>query len=551
LLTREEFEKLLKQKRSIIKFKNQYIKIEPQKLAALIKKLDEQSDKPVATHEFIREHFAGNTNLTLSANEIMEKLMKTRDYEAPAELHATLREYQLRGYNWALSLLIAGFGAILADDMGLGKTIQSIAVLLRLKSEGLLETSSRLIAPAALLLNWERELTNFAPSLSFSRYHGKGRTIDLKSNCILTTYQTAARDFNKLNTITFSLLIVDEAHLMKNEETRISRTVKQLRSAYRLALSGTPVENRLEDMRSIFDYIVPGFLGSKEKFRAEFRMPIEVERRKDKADILRKITSPFLLRRLKTDKKIISDLPDKVITNEYSSLEKEQAALYQSIVTDNLEKIEKAKETTVRNALMLSLLTALKQICDHPRVYDKESPCTSKLSGKATLLMTLLGEIIAGGEKVLIFSQYVETLECLQKIIIDEIGESALLYYGAMNQKARGNAIDKFQNDSGCKIMLVSLRAGGLGLNLTAASRVIHYDLWYNPAVEAQATDRAFRIGQTRNVFVHRFIAKNTFEEKIDAMLTAKKELAGMTVSTGESWLAKMSNDELKALFGR
>jgi SNF2 family DNA or RNA helicase/uncharacterized Zn finger protein len=551
VLKQGEFEKLLKQKRSVVRFKNHFIKIDPEKLASLMKKLEEQRKESISSHQFIREHFAGNTELSVSANEVINKLTEVKNYPPPASLTATLREYQHSGYNWVLSLLMSGFGAILADDMGLGKTIQSIAVLLRLKEEGLLQSTALIIAPAALLLNWERELGNFAPSIRVARYHGKGRVLDKDADVLLTTYQTAVRDFNKLNEDPFSLLVVDEAHLMKNEETRISRTVKQLRSQYRLALSGTPVENRLEDMRSIFDYIIPGFLGGKEKFKQEFRVPVEVERRKDKADELRKITSPFLLRRLKTDKKIISDLPQKIICNEYSSLEKEQAALYQSVVTDNLEKIEKAKEGGMRSALVLGLLTALKQICDHPRVFDKESPCASRLSGKASLLVTLLREIISGGEKVLIFSQYVEALMCIQKIIIDELDENVLLYYGAMSQKARSEAIDKFQNDSGCPIMLVSLRAGGLGLNLTAASRVIHYDLWYNPAVEAQATDRAFRIGQKRNVFVHRLITKNTFEEKIDAMLNSKKELADLTVSTGEAWLAKMTNDELRELFAR
>jgi SNF2 family DNA or RNA helicase len=551
VLTQAEFEMLVRQKRSVVQFKDQFVRIDPAKLSELFKNLENENGKPVSADTFLREHFAGNTKLTVDANELVGKLLETKLYPAPPDLNATLREYQLTGYNWVLSLLTAGFGAILADDMGLGKTIQSIAVLLRLKEQGRLSHTTLIIAPAALLLNWERELAVFAPSLSVLRYHGKGRTLDEQSDVLLTTYQTAVRDYSKLNESAFSLLIVDEAHLMKNEDTRLSKTVKQIQSEFRLALSGTPVENRLEDLRSLFDYIVPGFLGNKETFKKEFRIPIEVDRRKDKAEYLRRITAPFLLRRLKTDKKIISDLPDKIISNEYSVLEKEQAALYQGIVQDNLEKIERAKDGGARSALVLGLLTALKQVCDHPRVYDKESPCASKLSGKAMLLMTLLGEILDGGEKVLVFSQYVESLLCLQKIIIDELGENALLYYGAMNQKARGEAVDKFQNGSGNKIMLVSLRAGGLGLNLTAASRVIHYDLWYNPAVEAQATDRAFRIGQTRNVFVHRFIAKNTFEEKIDKMLSSKRELADMTIGAGESWLAKMSNTELKELFSR
>jgi len=434
--------------------------------------------------------------------------------------------------------------------MGLGKTVQSIASILRLKEEGLLRNGCLVVAPAALLANWEKELGRFAPSLKVSRYHGSRRAIDRKRDVFLTTYQTAARDAEKLRNEAFSILVIDEAHLVKNADTRVSRAVKQLRSQYRVALSGTPVENRLEDLRSLFDFILPGYLGDAAQFRNMYRIPIEVMRDRERAESLKKIISPFLLRRLKTDKKIIKDLPEKIVTNEYAVLEKEQAALYESIVSKSIEKSEKvsAKE---RSTLILEMLTSLKQICDHPRVFDKESPAVPELSGKAQLLITLLQEILANREKVLVFSQYVETLECLRQIIKKEPGEAALLYHGGLGQNTRSSLVEQFQNDTAARIMLVSLRAGGLGLNLTAASRVIHYDLWYNPAVENQATDRAFRIGQKRNVFVHRFITKNSFEEKIDAMISSKRELADMTVSSGESWLARMSHEELKALFER
>jgi SNF2 family DNA or RNA helicase len=435
--------------------------------------------------------------------------------------------------------------------MGLGKTVQSIAVCLRLKEEGLLGEPALIIAPASLLENWERELGRFAPSLKVGRYHGAGRRFKTGKDVFLTTYQTAVRDSAKLAERGFSLLIVDEAHLMKNAETRGARTVKGIRARYRFALSGTPVENRLEDLRSLFDFILPGYLGTEAQFKKEYRYPIEVERRKDRAGELRRITAPFLLRRLKTDKAIAGELPGKVSINEYAALEKGQAALYESIVAGALEKSAAMEEPAGRSALILGLLTGLKQVCDHPRVYDKESPAVSALSGKAQLLTALLEEILANREKVLVFSQYVETLDCLREIILNELGEAAPVYYGGLSQKKRNEVIDRFQTDPACKILLVSLRAGGLGLNLTAASRVIHYDLWYNPAVENQATDRAFRIGQKRNVFVHRFITRNSFEEKIDAMLQSKRELAEMTVSSGESWLARMSHDELRSLFNR
>jgi SNF2 family DNA or RNA helicase len=407
------------------------------------------------------------------------------------------------------------------------------------------------VAPAALLANWENELARFAPTLRCLRYHGTGRALKReKHQVFLTTYQTAVRDGGKLEREVFSLLIVDEAHLMKNAETRMARTVKKLRPRFRLALSGTPVENRLEDLRSLFDFILPGYLGTQADFKKEYRRPIEALRSREKAESLRKITAPFLMRRLKTDKAIISDLPEKITSCEYAALEKEQAALYESIVSETMKKLE-TMEGAERSALVFSLLTSLKQVCDHPRVYDKESPAASALSGKARLLLTLLDEIISGGEKTLIFSQYVEALDCLNSIITAELGEAPLLYHGGLSQKNRAAVIERFQTDGAARILLVSLKAGGLGLNLTAASRVIHYDLWYNPAVESQATDRAFRIGQKRTVFVHRLITKNTFEEKIDAMITSKKELAEMTVASGESWLSRLSREELGALFTR
>jgi len=273
-------------------------------------------------------------------------------------------------------------------------------------------------------------------------------------------------------------------------------------------------------------------------------------RSREQAETLRKITAPFLLRRVKTDKAIIKDLPEKIVANEYAVLEKEQAALYESVVSESIKKSEKMKGSE-RSSLILSLLTSLKQICDHPRVFDKESPAISELSGKAQLLLTLLEEILTSREKVIIFSQYVETLNCLDLIIRKEMKEAALIYHGGLKENVRSALVDRFQNDPVAKIFLVSLKAGGLGLNLTAASRVIHYDLWYNPAVENQATDRAFRIGQKQNVFVHRFITKNSFEEKIDAMISGKRELAEMTITSGESWLARMSHEELKDLFDR
>ena len=549
----DEFKKLVKIKKAMVRFKDGFVKMQADEFSRLLKKAKTAQPN---VNDFLKAHFTGDSVLAFDERETIDKIFKEHNYPIPQSLKANLRPYKVRGFNWVCSLLLSGFGCILADDMGLGKTIQSITAILRLKEEGLLNKKTDdhfgclVVAPAALLNNWEKELSRFAPSLNVTRYHGSSRRFDKKSDVFLTTYQTTVRDEEKLKKMTFSLLLVDEAHLMKNSQTRISRTVKNLRSQYRLALSGTPVENRLEDLRSLFDFILPGYLGDAKTFKEQYRVPIEVNRNTEQAAALQKITSPFLLRRLKTDKNIIKDLPEKIVTNEYAILEKEQAALYETIVSESMKK-SKEIDPKERSSLIFYLLTSLKQICNHPRVYDKESPAVSALSGKAQLLVTLLQEILANREKTLVFSQYVETLDCLERIIKKELGEAPLIYHGSLSQEARADAIEKFQNDPASRIMLISLKAGGLGLNLTAASRVIHYDLWYNPAVENQATDRAFRIGQKRNVFVHRFITKNSFEEKIDAMISNKKELAEMTVKSGESWLARMSHEELKKLFER
>ncbi|MDR0668752.1 MAG: DEAD/DEAH box helicase [Treponema sp.] len=548
IISGEEFDALLKGKSRLIKFRDMFIHVDPAELLRLLKKSKEAQP---SVNEFLKSHFSGNSVLSFDAEKIIEELFKERTFAIPPGLAASLRPYQERGYNWICSLLRAGFGCILADDMGLGKTVQAIAVLLRFKADRLLADKALVVAPATLLENWEREFSRFAPALKVSRYHGSGRVIDKKSDVFLTTYQTASRDREKLIACQFSILIADEAHLMKNATTAGARTLKELRSRCRLALSGTPVENRLEDMRSLFDFVLPGYLGTAAEFKAAYRIPIEVLRNAEKAEALKKITAPFLLRRLKTDKTVIADLPEKVTINEYAGLEKDQLALYESVVSHTLKRSEKLENPRDRSALVLQLLTSLKQICDHPRVFDKESPAVSGLSGKAMLLLTLLRDIIDNREKALIFSQYVETLRCLETIITGELGEAPLVYHGGMGQKQRTAIVDTFQNDPSRRILLISLKAGGLGLNLTGASRVIHYDLWYNPAVENQATDRAFRIGQKQNVFVHRFITRNSFEEKIDRMLSAKRELADMTVSSGESWLSRMSHAELRELFAR
>jgi superfamily II DNA or RNA helicase len=548
LLDLAAFERLVKSKRPLVLFRDGFARLDPAEAARLIERAKEGRGREALG--LIAARAAGDAVFSADAEELVGAFLAEREFPLPAGLKAELRPYQERGYRWAMSNLERGFGCIIADDMGLGKTIEAIAVMLGLEEEGRLDDGVLVVAPAALLTNWERELARFAPGLSVSRYHGAGRRLDGASKVRLSTYQTVARDARKLAERPFSLLLVDEAHLLKNAAAKQTEAVKSLGAAHRLALSGTPVENRLEDLRSLFDFAVPGYLGASADFRREWRIPIEVGRDAEKAERLRRVTGPFLLRRLKTDRSIIEDLPEKVEIDEYAKLSGEQAALYESVVQKGLEDAAAADSQANRRALVLKLITSLKEVCDHPRVYDKESPPEAALSGKCGLLLSLLEEILEGREKVIVFSQYVETLRLLASVIGKELSEEALLYHGGMSKRERDLAVDRFQNEASARVFLVSLKAGGLGLNLTAASRVIHYDLWFNPAVESQATDRAFRIGQRRNVFVHRFITEGTFEEKIDAMLKSKRELADMSVASGESWLSRMSDAELKEIFG-
>ncbi|MBV5279076.1 MAG: DEAD/DEAH box helicase, partial [Campylobacteraceae bacterium] len=333
--------------------------------------------------------------------------------------------------------------------------------------------------------------------------------------------------------------------------TQAAIALKSFNTKYRIALSGTPVENSLTELWSIYDFALPGYLGELNSFVNTYVRPIEMDQSQESANNLKRITAPFMLRRLKTDKSIIDDLPDKIVIDEYATLVPEQAALYQSVVDGAMKNLETQEEAQSRSGLIFKLITELKQICNHPRNYDKTSPYDAALSGKSELLLTLLEPMIAKGEKVLIFTQYVEMLNILSQIIEEKFFVEPLTFDGSLSSKQREEVVASFQNDSEKQVLILSLKAGGVGLNLTSAANVIHYDLWFNPAVENQATDRAFRIGQKNNVFVYRFITKNSFEEKIDKMIKAKTAMGEMSVSVGEKGLASMDNEEIKALFVR
>ena len=509
----------------------------------------------------------------------------------PENLNAKLRPYQERGYSWMYKNLQMGFGCILADDMGLGKTLQVIAFLLKLKQDGRLnEGRALVVVPAGLLCNWQMEIKKFAPELTVFAYHGASRKLDkFNADLLITTYSTCRLDFKKLEKLNWQVVVIDEAQNIKNADSEQSRRIRAFRAPMKIAMSGTPVENRLMEFWTIMDFCNRGFLPSAAEFRDKYETPIQKNANQAVADRFKKITGPFMLRRMKTDKSIISDLPDKIQQNEYAVLTRSQAALYKRTLDEFMKELQMLEEGASidvsedmlavasdamggsvgaagtaadsssgtgdsrslfkRKGLILQMILALKQICNHPRTYLKAGEAKVEDSGKLGMLLDLLRSILDQGEKAIIFTQFREMGELLKETLARELEVDADFYHSGCTQNQRNEMVRKFQENPDVKVLILSLKAAGTGLNLTAASQVIHYDLWWNPAIEAQATDRAFRIGQTKNVQVHRFITKGTFEEKIDALLEAKKAVAQMTVNAGETWLADMDDKQLGEIF--
>ena len=495
------------------------------------------------------------------APEALEEIHKLKaenecDVPVPPQIQAELRPYQKRGFAWMLGNAKLGFGSVIADDMGLGKTLQVITLLQQMKNDGAFdEMKALVIVPTGLLQNWKRETAKFAPQIRVKIYHGANRQLELSTvDVIITTYGVFRSDKEELSKIRWQLAVIDEAQNIKNAGTSQSRAVRALSARVKIAMSGTPVENRLLEFWSIMDFCNRGFLGSAKSFHTEFEFPIQERNNKHRAELFKKITAPFLLRRVKTDKNIIADLPEKLEQDEWATLSPEQEKLYQATFNSymtNIEnfELENPEEKFERSAEVLKLIIALKQICNHPAQYLKDGNFDTSLSGKMELFLDIVEAILDTDEKVLVFTQFTEMGEILQKVLKKKLKTEALFYHGALSVSAREKVIAEFESLLEKRILILSLKAGGTGLNLTCASQVIHYDLWWNPAVEAQATDRAYRIGQNRRVVVHRLITKDTFEEKINAIIESKKKISEMTVATGESWITKLSDDELRQIF--
>ena len=491
---------------------------------------------------------------TLSDNQAVSAIA------TPASFRGQLRPYQALGAGWLAFLERWGLGACLADDMGLGKTIELIAFLVHLQEQDSLEAPTLLVCPTSVLGNWEREVKKFGPTLKVLVHHGdkraKGKAFaaEIKGkDLIITSYALVFRDAKEFQGIKWQGLVLDEAQNIKNSEAKQSQAVRQIEASFKIALTGTPVENRLQELWSILEFLNPGYLGPRNFFQRRFAIPIEKYGDRESLQTLRSLVRPFILRRLKTDKEIIQDLPEKQEMTVFCGLAAQQAVLYQKIVEESIAELESA-EGIQRRGMILALLVKLKQLCNHPALVKaeakpKELEIKSQESGKLQRLVEMLEEVIAEGDRALIFTQFAEWGKLLKPHLEQHLGREVLFLYGGIRQQQREEMIDRFQHDpQGPPIMILSLKAGGTGLNLTRATHVFHYDRWWNPAVENQATDRVFRIGQTRNVQVHKFVCTGTLEEKIHDMIESKKALAEQVVSAGENWLTELDTDQLRNL---
>lgn len=549
----DEFKKLLKKSRGLVRFANSYVLLDEKQIESLLKQFDRLpvslSQAEIIQAGLSAEYESASVKMDAQLTNLFAQMRQYQPKPIPSNLKAQLRPYQERGFSWLIQNMDLGFGSILADDMGLGKTLQVIAAVLHLKNEGRLDNEKVLvIAPTSLLTNWHREIERFAPSLTPFIYHGNKRELNGDFDIVLTSYGLAYRDRNEFQKHSWFLLVIDEAQNIKNPLTLQTKSVKAVDAKHKIAMSGTPVENRLLEYWSIFDFTNKGYLGTHGNFRTKFASPIERERDKDCLDRFIKVTAPFILRRCKNDKNIIADLPEKIENDRYCSLTKEQAAIYQEILASSMEDIE-GSEGINRKGLVLKLINSLKQICNHPSHYGKKPTALMDESGKTKMLEEILEEIHELGEKTLIFTQYTEMGKILVKLLEDKFKLPTPFLHGELSRQKRDEIVSDFQENSQTRTLILSLKAGGTGLNLTAANHVIHYDLWWNPAVEAQATDRAYRIGQKNNVMVHRLLTSGTFEERINEMIQSKKDLADMTVSSGEKWITEFDNDQLKDLF--
>ncbi|MBD2388705.1 DEAD/DEAH box helicase [Cylindrospermum sp. FACHB-282] len=568
-ISKAEFDRLVKLNSPLVEINGEWVELRPQDIKTAQSFFASRKDQIALSLEDALRISNGDTQVieklpvvSFEASGALEELIgaltnnqSIEPLPTPASFQGQLRPYQERGAAWLAFLERWGLGACLADDMGLGKTVQFIAFLLHLKEQNALENPTLLVCPTSVLGNWEREVKKFAPTLKVLQYHGdkrpKGKAVAetvKKYDLVITSYSLIHRDIKSLKSISWQAVVLDEAQNVKNSEAKQSQAVRQLQTTFRVALTGTPVENRLQELWSILDFLNPGYLGNRQFFQRRFAMPIEKYGDVASLNQLRSLVQPFILRRLKTDHTIIQDLPEKQEMTVFCGLSPEQATLYQQLVEESLAEIDSA-EGLQRRGMILALLVKLKQICNHPAQYLKAATLDLHHSAKLQRLEEMLDVALAEGDRALIFTQFAEWGKLLKPHLEKQLGREILFLYGSTSKKQREDMIDRFQHDpQGPPIMILSLKAGGVGLNLTRANHVFHFDRWWNPAVENQATDRVFRIGQTRNVQVHKFVCTGTLEEKIHDMIESKKQLAEQVVGAGEDWLTEMDTDQLRNL---
>ncbi len=565
VLEKAELEELAQKNAPLVRLRGKWVEIDPERVAAAIeyqrKSAGEMSLRDLlrlacSDHVDDRRLVFGGVRATGWVRDLLDRLMDhtvLEMLETPKGFLGTLRPYQSRGYSWLAFLRKFGLGACLADDMGLGKTIQALALIQREREAGEVRPVL-LVCPTSVVNNWKKEAERFTPTLTVLIHHGVSRNrgeafieAAQKHALVLSSYSLLQRDIEFLERVNFAGVILDEAQNIKNPETKQARAAKSLRADYRSALTGTPVENNVGDLWSIMDFLNGGLLGTQPEFRRNYFVPIQHEGNAEASARLRKVTGPFVLRRLKTDRSVITDLPEKQEMKVYCSLTREQAALYEAVLRETEAALESATGIG-RRGLILATLTRLKQICNHPAHYLGETtPPSIDRSGKLARLSEMVEEIIEVGDRALVFSQYAAMGQLLKTHLEEQFGRETLFLHGSIPKKKRDDMVDRFQaSDDGPPIFILSLKAGGFGLNLTRANHVFHFDRWWNPAVEEQATDRAFRIGQSRNVQVHKLICAGTLEEKIDELIEKKREIAQTIVGGGEQWLTELSNDELR-----
>lgn len=565
-ISEEEFRHLSSLKEPLVRIRGQWVELKKDEIDTAIKFFRSRNSGEMKLAEAMRIGMIpgeSQTGLPITGFEAKGKLSslfdqlsgkkKIKEQQQPESFEGVLRPYQVKGFSWLAFLQQYGIGACLADDMGLGKTIQLLALLLKGKEDGNVGPVL-LICPTSVVGNWQREAKKFAPSLRVLVHHGISRKkkefLDevLNYDLVISTYALTYRDEDILDKVEWNGIVLDEAQNIKNSSTKQSQAVRRIKADYRVALTGTPVENRLGELWSIMDFLNPGYLGSAAGFRRAFALPIERYNNKEAGMQLRSIVTPFVLRRLKTDSTIIKDLPDKIEVKEHCNLTKEQATLYEAVVKDMLRKINDS-EGIERKGAILSALMRLKQVCNHPAQFLDDGSSLPDRSGKLNRITEMLEEALSEGDSALIFTQFARMGHMLKAHFQKIFGQEVMFLHGGVNQKQRDQMVMRFSEKNGPRIFILSLKAGGVGLNLTRANHVFHFDRWWNPAVENQATDRAFRIGQTKNVQVHKFICDGTLEERIDEMIESKKELAENIIGTGEGWLTEMTTEQLKDLF--